>query len=362
MTDNTQTPEAEAERLFEMLRRKEGTWVQWGQACQQLQKMGESSLAIFENTGFEPIQQNQIMVGAQVYTGLVSGDAPAALLTHFERKGSDILYELRILSLVDRIAVAELALAKELDCIEVKDIAKAVKDISTMANLPEGFTRHPGDAVAFQVWKALQAKQDSQEKARLIARGLKFANSNAARVAIERSLTDMIAPTTARSPRLPVFRYDEEHMLPRVLPVAGELPLAIAAYKAVPMADEWPPFGMVKSAKESTWVAIPGWQAIVDIQDGVVILADTNTLKQVSGQELVSNVPSQPEQVLVICDRAQREWDDNSYFVVEQDKQVKIQWFDAAPEIKLLGRVVLVLRQMKIFDTAAAQETWQIDE
>jgi hypothetical protein len=362
MTDNILTPEAEADKLFEMLRRKEGTWVQWGQACQQLQKMGESSLAIFENTGFEPIQQNQIMVGVQVYTGMLSGKAPAHILEHFERRGSDILYELRILSLTDRIATAELALAKELDSIEVKEVAKAVKDISTMANLPEGFTRHPGDAVAFQAWKALQSKQDAQEKARLIGRGLKFAYSNAARSAIERSLTDMVTPTKTRSPRLPVFRYDDEDLLPRVMPVAGELPLAIADFKAVAISEEQPPFGIVKSSKDCAWVAIPSWQAIVGTQDGVVIVADTDSFKQVSGQELVSTIPNQAETILVIVDRAQREWDDSSYFAIEQDQQIQFQWFDAVPETKLLGRLVLILRQVRIFDAAAAQETWQIDD
>jgi hypothetical protein len=362
MTDNTLPPEAQAEKLFEMLRRKEGTWVQWGQACQQLQKMGESSLAIFENTGFEPIQQNQIMVGAQVYAGLVSGDAPAYLLEHFERKGSDLLYELRILSLNERIATAELALAKELDCIEVKEIAKAVKDISTVANLPEGFTRHPGDAVAFQAWKALQSKQDAQEKARLIGRGLKYAYSNAARVAIERSLTDMVAPKNKKAPRLPVFRYDEENLLPRVLPVAGELPLAVANFNAVAIADEQPPFGIVKSKKDGAWVGIPSWQAIVDTQDGVVIVADTETFKAASEQELLSNVRNQAETVLVILDRAQQDWDDSSFFAIERDGQIQIKWFENAPETKLLGRLVLILRQVKIFDPVAAQETWQIDE
>jgi hypothetical protein len=45
------------EDLLQLLRRKESNWVKWGQACQQLQKAGYSSQQIFEETGFEPIQQ-----------------------------------------------------------------------------------------------------------------------------------------------------------------------------------------------------------------------------------------------------------------------------------------------------------------
>ena len=45
--------------LLQMLRRKEQTWVDWGHACQKLQRSGYNSAQIFEETGFEPIQQNQ---------------------------------------------------------------------------------------------------------------------------------------------------------------------------------------------------------------------------------------------------------------------------------------------------------------
>ncbi|MFN7716798.1 MAG: hypothetical protein ACK5QS_15160, partial [Pseudanabaenaceae cyanobacterium] len=67
---DTETLPSDSEELFTFLRQKQGTWVQWGQACLALQRLGENSLAIFENTGFEPIQQNQIVVAAQVFMGL----------------------------------------------------------------------------------------------------------------------------------------------------------------------------------------------------------------------------------------------------------------------------------------------------
>jgi hypothetical protein len=64
--------DVDVESLLQSLRRKEGTWVEWGQACLTLQKAGYSPQAIFEATGFEPVQQNQIIVGGQVYTSAVS--------------------------------------------------------------------------------------------------------------------------------------------------------------------------------------------------------------------------------------------------------------------------------------------------
>src|SRR4028119_2484514 len=84
--------------LLQLLRRKESNWVEWGKACQQLQKAGYNSQVIFEETGFEPIQQNQVIVASQVYTTLQNAGVSDAVRSRFERTGSDTLYELRILT------------------------------------------------------------------------------------------------------------------------------------------------------------------------------------------------------------------------------------------------------------------------
>jgi len=59
-------PEINAEELLRSLRQNKEP-DQWGRACQQLQKAGYTPQGIFEETGFEPIQQNQIIVAAQVH-------------------------------------------------------------------------------------------------------------------------------------------------------------------------------------------------------------------------------------------------------------------------------------------------------
>ena len=106
MTESTANqPPIDTAALLLMLRRKEGSWVGWGKACQQLQKSGLNPQEIFEATGFEPIQQNQIIVGAQVFDSMMSVGVAAATETHYQRVGSDSLYELRILSQEDRAAI-----------------------------------------------------------------------------------------------------------------------------------------------------------------------------------------------------------------------------------------------------------------
>jgi len=353
----------DSEGLLRLLRHKEGTWVQWGIACQMLQKMGENSLAIFENTGFEPIQQNQIVVAAQVYASLQAGNAADIVLAHFEQKGSDILNELRVLNQSERVAMATFALEKNLDVLEAKDVVKAMKEAASVANLPEGFTRHPGDAVVLQILKATQGKIDPQERTRLIARGLRFAHSEKARAVIERLLTDMANPTKKKAPNLPNFRYDAEDSIPRILPVVGTLPLSVEKFTAVPQVQELAPFGIVSSSVESTWATLPGWFVVHEAEDGVIVSCNTDTLQSAINQEVLSSVRDRAEDILILVDRSQRTWDENSYFAIAgKDGNLKFAWFDTPPTVEILGKVTLTLRPKRFFDEKASQDRWQFEE
>jgi len=101
-------PEINAEELCDRFVKKQGTWIEWGEPASSYRKQAILPQGIFEETGFEPIQQNQIIVAAQVYTSLVNGNASANVLAHFQQKGSDSLYELRVLAQSERAAAAEL--------------------------------------------------------------------------------------------------------------------------------------------------------------------------------------------------------------------------------------------------------------
>jgi hypothetical protein len=328
-----------------------------------LQKMGENSLAIFENTGFEPIQQNQIVVASQVYASLQAGNAADIVLTHFEQKGSDILNELRVLNQSERVAMATFALEKNLDVLEAKDIVKAVKEASAVANLPEGFTRHPGDAVVLQILKATQGKIDPQERTRLIARGLRFAHSEKARKAIEQLLMDMTSPAKKKAPNLPNFRYDGEDSIPRILPVAGALPLSVEKFQSVPQVSEIAPFGIVHASSEATWATLPGWFVVHGAEDGVIVACNTDTLRAAINQEVLSSVRDRSEDVLVLVDRSQCEWDENSYFAIaDENGNLNFAWFDAQPDVKILGKVTLTLRPKRFFDEDASKDRWQFEE
>ncbi|MCC3415659.1 MAG: hypothetical protein JGK24_19545 [Microcoleus sp. PH2017_29_MFU_D_A] len=348
------TDAVDVEKLIRSLRRKEGTWVEWGQACTALLQAGCNSQQIFEQTGFEPIQQNQVGVAAQVYTSMVNAGASDEVRSHFLRKGSDILYEFRILSQAERAGAAALMLAHNLDVDDSRQVAKAMKEFSHFGSLPQGFTDTPGDAVAYQCWQLARQKSDLQERSRLIARGLKLASSQTARAQIEQLLVDFTVVPRREAPRLPVYRLDTEEQLPRIVPVVGKLPLSTSDLLAVPLPEEIEPFRMVKFSGAGAWVAIPGWQVILNAEDPVAVLEMSDRLP----------VPLQGkvEEVLIIADRAQRQWDAESYFLADNGGNLELQWFETSPQLSILGRVVLVMRPKKIVDEDYTKDGWQIDD
>ena len=354
LPQNSDNASDAAQELLRKLRQKQGNWVEWGMAIAQLQKSGYKEQDIFEATGFEPIQQNQVIVGAQVYNSIEQAGASPAVRSHYGTRGSDILYELRLLNNSERRAAAELSFQHQLDADEAKEVAKAIKDFSRFPTLPDGFSNHPGDAVAYQSWKLARQYSDLQERSRLIAKGLRFAYSPTARKQIEQLLTDFTVVPKRPAPIIPFFRLESEEELPRLVPVAGEFPLKTQDLQAVPIVEQIEPFRMVKFAGEQAWVPLPGWQVVLGASDPVVILCKSDRLP--------NQTQPKSETVLVVCDRAVQEWDDGSYFVVDNAGELDFQWFETAPSIPLLGRIVVVVRPKKILDEEITKDSWQIDE
>ncbi|MEM9165229.1 MAG: RuBisCO accumulation factor 1, partial [Cyanobacteria bacterium P01_F01_bin.4] len=310
---------------------------------------------IFEETGFEPIHQNQIIVAAQVYQSMLTAGVSEAVRSHFEQRGSDSLYELRILPQADRATAAEFIHQYGLDSDQVKEIVKPLREYSYRSQTPTGFSNHPGDALAYHYWALARQQDDLQARSRLIAQGLRFVQSDGGRQQIEKLLTDFAVVKKKPAPRLPVFRLETESDLPCLVPVVGEWPLPIAAFKAVPVMHPEEPFGIVKFSGEGAWAPVPGWQVILQAEDPVALM--------IKSTELPNAPPDAPnEQVMVLIDRSQRSWDDDSYFAYDAAGQLTLQWFEDAPAQALLGRVIVIVRPKRILDEDYTRELWQIDE
>ncbi len=345
---------AHAEELLLMLRRKEKNWVEWGKACQALQKSGYNSQKIFEATGFEPIHQNQVIVAAQVYTSLLAAGVSEEVRSHYTRSGSDSLYELRILAQAERATAAELLVAKKLDSEGAREVAKALKEVSLLRSLPQGFTKDAGDILAYYYWKLAKQKNDLAERSRLIARALMFVQSPTARQQVEQLLLDFSQAPKRPVPKLPVYRLEIEDEMPRTVPVAGKFPLTAADLQAVPTFQAQGRFQLVQISWQGNWTALPGWQVVLKAEHPIAIICQ------------ISDLPGQPsttaDEVLLLIDGAINTWDVNSYFIVEQAGQLQVQWFEEEPNLPLLGKLVLVMRPKKIVDEEIAKDVWQIDE
>lgn len=354
---HAQMSDDEALSLLHSLRRKEGSWVEWGVACQRLQKEGYTPQQIFEETGFEPIQQNQVIVAAQVYEAIAQADGIDAVREHFSQRGSDILHEFRILNYTGRIAAAKLAVAHGLDADEAHDTAKAIREYTRFTSPPEHFAaleEHPGDAVAYSYWKLARQQSDLQVRSRLIAQGLRFAESASARSAIEKLLVDFTVVKGRAAPLMPIYRLDSEEQLPRIIPVAGRLPLDVDSFKSVPIVEDEEPFQIVKFSGTGAWVPIPGWQVVLSAEDPVAVLARTDQIPLPATDTV--------EDVLVLIDRAQRDWNSDSYFMIDAQESLQIQWTEHPCPNPILGRVILVLKARKVLDEESIKDLWSIDE
>lgn len=349
-------PDADAvQGILLKLRRKEGTWVDWAQGCQVLQKAGLSPQQIFEETGFEPIQQNQIVVAEQVYQSAVKAGVAEPTKAYFTQQGSDTLYELRILSQSDRASTADFVLQHGLDSDQVRDIVKPIKEYSYRKEKPTGFGHGPGDAIAYHFWKLARQKDDLQDRSRLIAQGLRFAESASARQHIEKLLTDFTVVKTRPAPTLPLYRLETESELPRMIPVVGQMPLTVDDLKAVPVVTAEAPFGMVSATGASAWIAVPGWQVIFRAEDPVGLLAQSRQLP---------NYPADAvdEVVLVVVDRSDRTWDDEGYFLTAEGDSLMLTWSPSPIENPILGKIILILRPKRVLDEDYNRELWQLDE
>jgi Rubisco Assembly chaperone C-terminal domain/Rubisco accumulation factor 1 alpha helical domain/Rubisco accumulation factor 1 helix turn helix domain len=349
-----QLTEEQAQEMLQALRRKQGNWVEWADHCQALQGSGYNPQQIFEKTGFEPIQQNQIMGASQVYASMLKVGVPEPVAQHFQQRASDVLYEFRVLSPQDRATAASFAFDRKFDSDEAKELGKSMKDFTRLPKVPDGFSSLPGDVLAYYAWFAARQKSDLQQRSIFIAKGLKSAQSPEARQQIEKLLTDFSVAVAKKAPRYPIYRLEADEEMPRMMPVVGTFPLSVAAVGNVDKIEPQEPYGMIQVGTVATWVPVPGWQVIRKAKDPVVVLWPID--------QLPLPLPGAVENALVIIDRGDRAWTDDAFFVTGEG-DLEMVWFETEPEESvILGRVILMIRPKKVLDEGHTEQLWQFDE
>lgn len=360
--------EGEANQILQSLRRQEGTWLDKGRGILRLHKAGYDPKTIFQDTGITTSQQNQIAVASQVYDKSIATQAPENLRSHYAQTGSDILYELRLLSNDERVAVAEFSYQRQLNLSEIREITQAVKDFSRLSETPEGFTEHPGDAVAYSYWKRTRNYSDLQSRTRLIAQGLKYAHSETARNKIEQLLNELAEVPQSKAPAVPTYRVETEIELPRIVPVVGSFPLTPSDLENTPALDSQDPFQVATLSASGEFVPLPGWPVIRQAEDPIAIHAQARTDASAMSVDELLVPPSQQNQlensepVLVLIDRAVGTFEAFRYFLIEKDGELSLTWFDSEPQVKLFGIVLLILKPKRVFDEQAMEVSWDYEE
>ena len=349
-----QLSEIEIQDKLRSLLHKEGTWVDWGKTCNELQKAGCPPADIFEASGFQASQQNIVIVAAQVYESIKSAGSDSAILEYYKGPKTDVLYEFRLLNQEQRAQAAELAYDKKLDVDGAHEVTRVIKDVSRMSQLPKGFTKDPGDMVAYTCWKHARQRKDLQERSRLIAKGLKYARTDSARSAIEKLLSDFSVVASHTAPLLPIYRLDTEEELIRIVPLVGSYPVSSQDIAAVGKVEMEEPFRSVTLQQPGRYVPIPGWQAVLKAIDPVAYICNSDRLpKTLSGKV---------EEVLIVIDRAAKDWNVNSYFLLDGAEGVELQWSENEPQEAIIGQLIIIVRPKKILDEGNITEPWQMDD
>lgn len=358
MSENNHSQEnlttIEKEEIIRSLLHKEGCWVDWGKACEKLQNSGLTNQEIFEKTGLQNSHQNLVIVASKVFDSLVKEGATDELLNYYRGPRSDVLYELRILNHQERLSAACLIYEKSLDVDGAKEVARAMKEFSYLSQPPSGFSFNPGDAVAYQYWKNARQKKTLADKARLIAEGLKYAQSATARQQIESLLTDIADTPKQNAPLLPLYRLESDEELPCILPVVGKFPLSSEDLADVPVLSAIEPFGLVEVQGNLSVVTIPSWQVILKAEKPAVIFCQ--------GKDLPKETQNPWADLLVVVDLAVNQWNVNHYFLTETDGNLMFKWFNSPPQQPILGQLLVILRPKKILDEDNLIQPWQMDD
>lgn len=341
---------------LEILRERRGLWHEYAGLIPILTRSGYTPSMIDEETGMTGVEQNIIVVASQVRNSLKASGFDEQKLQYFDIGGGELLYELRILSATQRRASAEFIIERKISPKEACELSRSIKDFDRRKN-SEGFkhfTSAPGDCLAFAFYRQSRECQDEEEVEAALQKALEVCATDKARAKIEETLkklagTEVCAePEVVETAYLQVIRLLEGEVadtkLPTMLPFADA---TLGSLKAVPAraAQGEGQFNVFSSAGWASWVAIPGWDPIVNA--GAPVAVNFPDAAKLPLQSNANGKAKLREPTLVIVDKSVSAVDDGqSMYVVAQSDSEELYILSASKVLdnRVLGRVVLALR------------------
>lgn len=317
-----------------------------------------------EITGITGVEQNRLVVAAQVRETLVECSLDSETLSFFETGGAELLYEIRLLNAKQRADAARFMVRNGFDLKQAQDLARAMKDYPRR-RIDYGWDKFngdsPGDCLAFWLFRLAQehaaaAAEESRIKA--MEKALEVVESETARnvlvevlegkgFAKESVIDDAVTVPLVRMKFGEVAESTKVVVLPVCKAEQREFEMEAAPWECSGVGD----FGVVEAEKDwRRWVVLPGWQPIAGLERGGVAVSFK------SGKLLPwkEKRKYKEEPVLVVADRGRKEVvvDDGYYLVLSGgngtgDEGLIVEKGLTLKEMgveKSLGMVLLVVR------------------
>ncbi|KAJ7533042.1 hypothetical protein O6H91_13G030800 [Diphasiastrum complanatum] len=318
-----------------ILKDREGLWHEYAAHIPSLTRSGFAPSSIEEATGLSGVEQNQIVVASQVRSSLAASGLDKAALDFFDVGGVGILYELRILSAHQRKSAAEVAVQRNMDAKDARDLARAVKDYSRRKN-EEGwgaFSSSPGDCLAFACYRASnEHSKDEPERESILRRGLSFVESIAGRVKLLKALGVEVEEEVEEEKKDKLAEGKTENKTQVDIAelslgeTAGLVMLAVAepnptSIEAAPhrgaLGDG--PFRIYRSETPwKTWVPLPAWEPVVAAAAPIALFFSNS--KILFSQNSISSEKSRiQEPILVVVDKGRLELEENTFYLVAEE-------------------------------------------
>ncbi|XP_027111212.1 rubisco accumulation factor 1.1, chloroplastic-like [Coffea eugenioides] len=353
---------------LEILSNRLGLWFEYAPLISALFQEGFTPPTLEEITGISGVEQNRLVVAAQVRESLVQSEIDPDILSFFDTGGAELLYEIRLLSASQRASAAKYLVLNKFDARMTLELARAIKDKPRRKGEKgwESFDGDlPGDCLAFMYFRQAQEHRtaSSPELSRsALERALQAVESENGRERVLEELEgkkdgedkDKVGAAADRVV-VPVVRMQigevAESSVVAVLPVCRaeerEVKVEEAPWECAGVGD----FGVVEAEKGwSRWVVLPGWEPVAGLKRGGVAVA----FKNARVLPWRAKKWNRGEAILVVADRGRKGvvTDDNFYLVVgggngSVGEGLKVERGLELKEIGVkesLGTVVLVVR------------------
>ncbi|KAJ1409334.1 putative rubisco accumulation factor 1, chloroplastic-like [Sesbania bispinosa] len=343
---------------FEILANRLGLWFEYAPLISSLIREGFSPPNIEEATGITGVEQNRLIVAAQVRDSLVQSKADPDLISFFDTGGAELLYEIRLLSASQRAAAARFIVENKFDGKGAQELARAMKDFPGRRGDVgwESFDYTlPGDCLSFMYFRqAREHRNPSEQRTSALEQALRVAETERAKNTVLEELQGKSdgeegkVDDVVQGARVPVVRLKigevAEASTVVVLPVCKAEESVLEAPLECRSEGE---FGVVVAEKAwERWVVLPGWEPLVGLGKGGVVVSfvDARVLPW------KANRWYKEEPILVVADRSKREVgaDDGFYLVkVDEGEGLKVERGLALKQSGVnesLGTVILVVR------------------